>query len=141
MEMKKLFDKIKKVDGVSAQLICNGEVIDTVYLRIPQDLLKCGVESHRCGYDYLVSAINKCLVDRSMMEGVTKVLYPTIAKEFQVSAQSVEHGIRNAIYKAWVVDKGERMKEYFYNSKVLEQKKPSNSVFICAMVYYLENHI
>ncbi|MBP5238589.1 MAG: sporulation transcription factor Spo0A, partial [Clostridia bacterium] len=64
-----------------------------------------GVPAHIKGYQYLRTAIMMSVSDPSAMESVTKVLYPTIAKQYQTTTSRVERAIRHAIEVAW--DRGD----------------------------------
>ena len=53
------------------------------------------------GVVYLKAAARIGLEDREELEGVTKRLYPAIAKECRTCAGRVEHAIRHAIHTSW----------------------------------------
>ncbi len=65
----------------------------------------------------------------SLLEAVTKELYPLIADKYQTTPSRVERGIRHAIELTW--DRGNvELFEYTIN---VDRGKPTNSEFI-AMV-------
>lgn len=65
----------------------------------------------------------------SLLEAVTKELYPLIADKYQTTPSRVERGIRHAIELTW--DRGNvELFEYTFN---VDRGKPTNSEFI-AMV-------
>ena len=49
-----------------------------------------GVPAHIKGYQYLREAIMMCVEDVEMLSSITKVLYPTIADNFQTTPSRVE---------------------------------------------------
>ena len=73
-----------------------------------------GVPAHIKGYQYLRDAIILSVNDMEMLNSITKILYPTIAKKHQTTASRVERAIRHAIEVAWSRGK----------------MKPTNSEFI-----------
>ena len=65
--------------------------------------------------------------DMDVLNAVTKVLYPTVAKMHQTTASRVERAIRHAIEVAWSRGKLDTLDELFgYTVK----GKPTNSEFI-----------
>ena len=56
-----------------------------------------GVPAHIKGYQYLRDAIILSVNDMEMLNSITKVLYPTIAKRHQTTPSRVERAIRHAI--------------------------------------------
>ena len=68
--------------------------------------------------------------DPSAMESVTKVLYPTIAKQYQTTTSRVERAIRHAIEVAW--DRGDLdvLNAFFGYTVQNSRGKPTNSEFI-----------
>ena len=68
---------------------------------ITKMLHELGIPAHIKGYQYLRDAISMVVRDREMMEAVTKILYPEIAKKNYTSSSRVERAIRHAIEVAW----------------------------------------
>ena len=56
-----------------------------------------GVPPHFLGYKYLQEAIIMGCQDESYIHKVTVIIYPTIAKKYNVTVASVERAIRHAI--------------------------------------------
>ena len=65
-----------------------------------------------------------------VINAVTKVLYPEVAKRFNTTASRVERAIRHAIEVAW--DRGdlETLQKYFGYTVSNVKGKPTNSEFI-----------
>lgn len=89
-----------------------------------------GVPAHIKGYQYLRKAIILCVRDSEMMNSVTKLLYPTVAKEFATTPSRVERAIRHAIEVAWDRGDVEVLSEYFGYTIQNTRGKPTNSEFI-----------
>ena len=56
-----------------------------------------GVPAHIKGYQYLREAIIIAVNDMDVINAITKVLYPQVAKTFQTTPSRVERAIRHAI--------------------------------------------
>lgn len=89
-----------------------------------------GVPAHIKGYQYLREAIILCINDTEMLNSITKILYPTIAKKFQTTPSRVERAIRHAIEVAWNRGKMDTIDELFGYTINAEKGKPTNSEFI-----------
>ena len=89
-----------------------------------------GVPAHIKGYQYLRSAIIMTINDNDIINSVTKVLYPTVAKKYQTTTSRVERAIRHAIEVAW--DRGDidTLNSYFGYTIQNSRGKPTNSEFI-----------
>ena len=68
--------------------------------------------------------------DMDVINAVTKVLYPEVAKRFNTTPSRVERAIRHAIEVAW--DRGdlETLQKYFGYTVSNAKGKPTNSEFI-----------
>jgi len=107
--------------------ISNAKTITTIDYSISTLLYKLGIPSSVKGYKYVKSALKKCSQDRSLLEGVTKLLYPEIAKEFKTTSTSVEHAIRNLVKNSCENEHTEQFDLLFGNNL---QKTLTNSEFI-----------
>ena len=89
-----------------------------------------GVPAHIKGYQYLREAISLAVEDMDVINAVTKVLYPAVAKKYATTASRVERAIRHAIEVAW--DRGdlETLQKYFGYTVSNSKGKPTNSEFI-----------
>lgn len=89
-----------------------------------------GVPAHIKGYQYLRDAIILSVNDMEMLNSITKILYPTIAKKHQTSPSRVERAIRHAIEVAWSRGKMDTIDELFGYTVSTGKGKPTNSEFI-----------
>lgn len=89
-----------------------------------------GVPAHIKGYQYLREAIMIAVNDMDVINAVTKVLYPEVAKRFNTTPSRVERAIRHAIEVAW--DRGdlETLQKFFGYTVSNAKGKPTNSEFI-----------
>ena len=66
------------------------------------ELMKAlGIPAHIKGYHYIRTAIEISIKDMRMLEAITKLLYPEIAKCYKTTPSRVERAIRHAIEIAW----------------------------------------
>ena len=107
-------------------------VSDTKELEIViSDIMRqIGVPAHIKGYQYLRDAIMMSVDDSEMLNSITKILYPSIAKQHKTTASRVERAIRHAIEVAW--DRGdlETLQKFFGYTVSNIKGKPTNSEFI-----------
>lgn len=91
---------------------------------------RIGVPAHIKGYHYLREAIILSVGDKEMLESVTKLLYPAVAKHFSTTPSRVERAIRHAIEIAW--DRGDLdiLNSFFGYTISTGKGKPTNSEFI-----------
>ena len=100
-----------------------------------------GVPAHIKGYQYLREAIKIAVNDMEVINAITKVLYPQVAKTFATTASRVERAIRHAIEVAW--DRGDlEVLQSFFGYTVNSAKgKPTNSEFIALIADRLQLQI
>lgn len=112
--------------------------VDKVQIPVQHDLEKdvtdmiheIGVPAHIKGYQYLREAIMMSVEDVEMLGSITKVLYPTIAKNYQTTPSRVERAIRHAIEVAWSRGRMETLDALFGYTINTGKGKPTNSEFI-----------
>lgn len=89
-----------------------------------------GVPAHIKGYHYLRDAIMMSVEDAEVLNSVTKILYPTIAKKNRTTPSRVERAIRHAIEVAWSRGKTDTIDALFGYTVSIGKGKPTNSEFI-----------
>lgn len=93
-------------------------------------LHEIGIPAHIKGYHYLRDSIMMSVEDMDVLNAITKVLYPTVAKKNQTTASRVERAIRHAIEVAWSRGKLDTLDELFGYTVSNGKGKPTNSEFI-----------
>ncbi len=103
---------------------------DSIEVTISHIMHQIGVPAHIQGYQYLREAIKRSVYEPEMLNSITKVLYPTVAKTFSTTSSRVERAIRHAIEVAW--DRGDIdvLSSYFGYTIQSQRGKPTNSEFI-----------
>ncbi len=89
-----------------------------------------GVPAHIKGYQYLRTAILLTVKDSDIINSVTKVLYPSVAKKYSTTTSRVERAIRHAIEVAWDRGDVDTLNSYFGYTIQNNRGKPTNSEFI-----------
>lgn len=99
-------------------------------LMITEIIHQIGVPAHIKGYHYLREAIMLSIKNEEVINSITKLLYPTVAKKFSTTSSRVERAIRHAIEVAW--DRGDIdvLNAYFGFTINNDRGKPTNSEFI-----------
>lgn len=89
-----------------------------------------GVPAHIKGYQYLREAIMLSVNNNEMLNCITKLLYPTIARKYETTPSRVERAIRHAIEVAWSRGRMETLDALFGYTINTGKGKPTNSEFI-----------
>ena len=89
-----------------------------------------GVPAHIKGYNYLREAISLCIQDKEFINSITKMLYPTVARNYQTTSSRVERAIRHAIAVAWNRGREEILNGIFGYTIDTNKGKPTNGEFI-----------
>ena len=97
---------------------------------ITEILHQIGVPAHIKGYQYVREAIRLTVENPEMLNSVTKILYPTVAKSFKSTSSRVERAIRHAIEVAWDRGDVDVLSSYFGYTIQNSRGKPTNSEFI-----------
>lgn len=99
-------------------------------VRVTNIIHDIGVPAHIKGYQYIREAILLSVRNDNIINSVTKILYPTLAKQFTTTPSRVERAIRHAIEVAWnrgQIEMHDKIFGYTVNSN---KGKPTNSEFI-----------
>ncbi|MCX7615478.1 MAG: sporulation transcription factor Spo0A, partial [Clostridiales bacterium] len=101
-----------------------------VDVEVTNMIREIGIPAHIKGYQYLRDAIIMTVNDMDVINAITKVLYPSVAKKYQTTSSRVERAIRHAIEVAW--DRGdlETLQNFFGYTVSNTKGKPTNSEFI-----------
>ncbi|MCD8372746.1 MAG: sporulation transcription factor Spo0A [Clostridia bacterium] len=98
--------------------------------KISNIFISIGIPPHIKGYVYLREGIKMAVEDPSIINKVTKELYPNIGKKFDTSASKVERAIRHAIEVAWNRGRVDAINAIFGARVYIGNERPTNSEFI-----------
>ena len=133
-----LLDRIKSVRKISRNTERKGEDLRTentaggenLESRVTNMLHEIGIPAHIKGYHYLRDSIIMAVEDMDVLNAITKVLYPTVAKKYQTTSSRVVRAIRHAFEVAWSRGKLDTLDELFGYTVSTGKGKPTNSEFI-----------
>lgn len=120
-------DRLKRLKKRGASVRFDGGSMEAQVTKIIHQI---GVPAHIKGYQYLRTAILMATDDASVINAVTKVLYPTVAKHYKTTASRVERAIRHAIEVAWDRGDVDVLNSFFGYTVQNSRGKPTNSEFI-----------
>ena len=138
-DMEALVDRLEELRSDSPRTIPvrrnAGQSIEALVTGIIHEI---GVPAHIKGYQYLREAIIIAVNDMDVINAITKVLYPQVAKTFQTTPSRVERAIRHAIEVAW--DRGDldTLQRFFGYTVSNTKGKPTNSEFIALIADKLQ---
>ncbi len=125
--MIRIIAQKKSAHGSSAMPASMGHDLETQVTKVIHEI---GVPAHIKGYQYLRTAIILTVNDNDIINSVTKILYPTVAKRYDTTSSRVERAIRHAIEVAWDRGDVDTLNAYFGYTIQNNRGKPTNSEFI-----------
>lgn len=105
------------------------ELVNIEYV-VTDIIHQIGIPAHIKGYHYLRTAIMLSINDDDMINCVTKLLYPTVAKRYNTTSSRVERAIRHAIEIAWDRGDVDVLNSIFGYTVHNTRGKPTNSEFV-----------
>ncbi len=103
---------------------------EDIETQVTKVIHQIGVPAHIKGYQYLRTAILMTISDNEIINSVTKILYPSVAKKYSTTTSRVERAIRHAIEVAWDRGDVDTLNSYFGYTIQNNRGKPTNSEFI-----------
>ena len=98
--------------------------------KISNIFISIGIPPHIKGYQYAREGIKMAIENPSVINSVTKELYPAIGAKFKTSASKVERAIRHAIEVAWNRGRVDAINAIFGVRVYIGSERPTNSEFI-----------
>lgn len=129
-----LTDLENRIMEISGDVKYGGKSIDLFHNSLQKSITtilhELGVPSHIKGYQYIREGITLVYENPELVGGITKELYPEIARKYETTVSRVERAIRHAIEVSWNRGNWELMEEIFGHSVDIDKAKPTNSEFI-----------
>ena len=130
-ELESLQEKIIEISNKNGMAPQSIELYDNnLQISITKALHELGVPSHIKGYQYIREGVTLVYNNPKIIGGITKELYPEIAKKYHSTTSRVERAIRHAIEISWNRANWDFMEELFGYSVDIDKAKPTNSEFI-----------
>lgn len=142
--MRQFVDDINVINqtGFSYTIVDENETSLSFYNNLEEIIVKklneVGMPPSLKGYRYIITAVKEVLNNENILDGVTKILYPKVARVHKCTPQRVEKGIRYAIELAWSRNNGSKLKEEFSYIMAPMQKRPTNSEFIAMLSQHIK---
>jgi len=95
--------------------------------------LSIGIPAHIKGYQFLREAVKMVMEEPTLINSITKELYPGIANRFDTTSSKVERAIRHAIEVAWTRGRIENINKIFGCTVYTVHDKPTNGEFIALL--------
>ena len=127
--------RYRDVPAAAMQEVEKGPDIES---QVTQIIHQIGVPAHIKGYQYLRTAILMTISDSDIINSVTKILYPSVAKKYSTTTSRVERAIRHAIEVAWDRGDVDTLNSYFGYTIQNNRGKPTNSEFIALIADKLQ---
>ena len=138
-DMTALVERLEEIrGGEQKQTVPHTTSNTNIESMVTNIIHEIGVPAHIKGYQYLREAIIIAVEDMDVINAITKVLYPQVAKTFQTTPSRVERAIRHAIEVAW--DRGDldTLQRFFGYTVSNTKGKPTNSEFIALIADKLQ---
>ena len=139
-DMTALVERLEEIRGgeIPRQSTLRPSTDTSIESMVTSVIHEIGVPAHIKGYQYLREAIIIAVNDMDVINAITKVLYPQVAKTFQTTPSRVERAIRHAIEVAW--DRGDldTLQRFFGYTVSNTKGKPTNSEFIALIADKLQ---
>ena len=139
-DMSALVERLEEIRGGESPRTTGPRRLDKTGIEsmVTGIIHEIGVPAHIKGYQYLREAIIIAVNDMDVINAITKVLYPQVAKAFQTTPSRVERAIRHAIEVAW--DRGDldTLQRFFGYTVSNTKGKPTNSEFIALIADKLQ---
>ncbi len=142
-DINTMAERIIKLSGwkneISPVVVKDNVVTDPeLELMVTEIIHQIGVPAHIKGYHYLREAIILSVKNNEILGSVTKLLYPTVAKNHGTTSSRVERAIRHAIEVAFTRGNEEELYRIFGYTVSNAKGKPTNSEFIAMIADKLE---
>ena len=108
----------------------NNYRVKTLDERVTCVFLIVGIPAHIKGYQFLREGIKMAIENPSIINSITKQLYPSIAEKYDTTPSKVERAIRHAIEVSWNRGKIENINSLFGLKIYASREKPTNGEFI-----------
>ena len=134
-DINAMAERIIRLSGwrneISPVVVKDNDLTDPeLELMVTEIIHQIGVPAHIKGYHYLREAIILSVKNSEIINSVTKLLYPTVAKNHGTTSCRVERAIRHAIEVAWDWGDIDVLNSYFGYTIQNDRGKPTNSEFI-----------
>jgi len=133
IELSNLLNSIKSLNIKKDTIKEEDKLMST----IKNNLSLLGVPTHLKGFNFLAMSIYLAYNDLSLLESITKSLYPSVASYYNASSSSIERAMRNAINITWANEGNKKNIEYYLGPLFSIDNKPTNGEFITRFLNFM----
>jgi len=102
----------------------------TLEEKISKIFINVGIPPHIKGYSFLREGVKMAVENPTIINNITKKLYPMIGEKYETTASKVERAIRHAIEVAWNRGRIESINNILGVRAYVGQEKPTNGELI-----------
>ncbi len=117
---------LKRVLNISDKGVAKSTLDD----KLSKIFISVGIPPHIKGYGFLREGVKMVVKNPSIINNITKKLYPMIGERFETTPSKVERAIRHAIEVSWAKGRIETINSLFGVNVYMGQEKPTNGEFI-----------
>ncbi|MBO5286267.1 MAG: sporulation transcription factor Spo0A [Clostridia bacterium] len=126
---ERLIDLDNAKESLSGKIFGKAKEI-SIEEKISRIFINVGIPPHIKGYSYLREGVKMAVENPSIINNITKKLYPKIGEKFETSPSKVERAIRHAIEVAWNRGRIESINSILGVRAYIGAEKPTNGEFI-----------
>ncbi|MBP5467538.1 MAG: sporulation transcription factor Spo0A [Clostridia bacterium] len=133
INFKVLTERMKEIaKGGDSRVSTSGESLHRVSLeeKVSKIFINVGIPPHIKGYSFLREGVMMAVENPSVINNITKQLYPMIGKRYQTTPSKVERAIRHAIEVAWNRGRIDNINNILGVRAYVGADKPTNGEFI-----------
>jgi two-component system response regulator (stage 0 sporulation protein A) len=138
-DLEVLAERILQVHADSNAVEADPVPDDFVVEKVTRHLRDLDIPSTVNGYTYLQRAVALAIIKPSLLDRITRGLYPAVAAQFETTPARVERSMRHAIEVGWAKGSNERLVKLFGFSRHRRKGKPTNSEFIGLLAETVRN--
>ena len=116
-------DAMRKTAGENLHRVSLEEKISKIFINV-------GIPPHIKGYSFLREGVMMAVENPSVINNITKQLYPMIGERYQTTPSKVERAIRHAIEVAWNRGRIDNINNILGVRAYVGADKPTNGEFI-----------
>ena len=127
-----LTERMKEIVKGDAYRRPSGENLHRVSLeeKVSRIFINVGIPPHIKGYSFLREGVMMAIDNPSIINNITKQLYPMIGERYQTTPSKVERAIRHAIEVAWNRGRIDNINNILGVRAYVGADKPTNGEFI-----------
>lgn len=125
-----LLSRLKETEEKTFESGAIKDNLKSIDEKISKIFINVGIPPHIKGYSFLREGVKMAINEPSIINNITKKLYPMIGEKYETSPSKVERAIRHAIEVAWNRGRIDSINSILGVKAYVGQEKPTNGEFI-----------